>query len=204
MDKKDLPTLAFADLASWERWLRKQGAEASGLWLTFAKAGAPQPTLRKAEAIEGALCHGWIDGQLAKLDEHYFLTRFTPRRRGSPWSRINVETAQRLITEGRMAAGGLREIEAAKADGRWDNAYASQANAIVPDDLGAALKAAPAARRFFDALDGANRYAIIWRVMQAKKPDTRARRIVQYVDMLLRGETIHETAVSRGRNGKST
>jgi uncharacterized protein YdeI (YjbR/CyaY-like superfamily) len=204
MDKKDLPTLAFTDLPSWERWLRANGTAVPGLWLKFAKAGAPQPTLRKAEAIEGALCHGWIDGQLARLDEHYFLTRFTPRRRGSPWSRINRETAQRLIVEGRMAAAGLREIEAAKADGRWDNAYVSQANATVPDDLGAALKVAPAARRFFDALDSANRYAIIWRVMQAKKPETRARRIAQYIDMLLRGETIHETAASRGRAGKST
>lgn len=200
MDPKDLPVLAFADLRSWEHWLRKNGETTPGVWLKFAKAGAVQPTLSKAEAIEGALCHGWIDGQLAKFDEQYFLIRFTPRRRGSPWSRINRETAQRLLAEGRVSAKGLCEIETAKANGRWDTAYASQANTVVPSDLRAALKAAASAKKLFDALDGANRYAIIYRVMEAKKPETRARRIAQYIDMLTRGETIHPRTRGRGRS----
>jgi len=191
MDASDLPIQAFADLAAWERWLRRNGARAAGTWLKFSKAGAPTPTLAKREAIEGALCHGWIDGQLAALDRHYFLTRFTPRRPGSAWSRINRDTAQRLLDEGRVSACGLREIESAKANGCWEAAYASQANATVPPDLLAALKAAPKARKCFEALDGANRYAVIYRVMQPKTPQTRARRIEQFVAMLLRGETIH-------------
>ncbi|HEY0230450.1 MAG TPA: YdeI/OmpD-associated family protein [Dokdonella sp.] len=199
MQAKDLPIHAFADLAAWERWLRRNGERAAGAWLKFSKAGAPVPTLAKREAIEGALCHGWIDGQLAAFDAHYFLIRFTPRRRGSAWSRINRDTAQRLLAEGRVAPNGLREIETAKANGGWDSAYASQANATVPADLQAALKAAPKAKKGFDALDGANRYAIIYRVMQPKKAQTRARRIEQFVEMLLRGETIHPPGGRRKR-----
>jgi uncharacterized protein YdeI (YjbR/CyaY-like superfamily) len=191
MKSDDLPMLAFADLPAWERWLRKHGETSTGIWLKFAKAGATQPTLKKAEAIEGALCHGWIDGQLAAHDEQYFLTRFTPRRSGGAWSRINRETAQRLLKDGRVSAAGMREIDNAKSNGRWDAAYASQGKATVPADLQKALKASPAARKFFDTLDGANRYAIIYRVGDAKKPETRARRIAQYVEMLCRGETIH-------------
>ena len=190
MDPTDLPIVAFDDLESWERWLRRNGAASPGLWLKFAKAGAATPTLKKAEAIEGALCHGWIDGQLAGFDEHYFLTRFTPRRRDSPWSKINRDSALRLIAQGRVSAQGLREIEAAKANGRWDKAY-SQSKSVVPADLQAALKATPAAKRFFETLDRANRYAIIYRVNDAKKPETRAKRIAQYVDMMVREETIH-------------
>ncbi|MEP7042584.1 MAG: YdeI/OmpD-associated family protein [Dokdonella sp.] len=191
MQTKELPVHAFADLAAWERWLRTNGETAPGVWLKFSKAGAATTTLGKREAIEGALCHGWIDGQLAKFDAHYFLIRFTPRRRSSAWSRINRETVQRLLAEGRVSACGLREIESAKSSGRWDSAYASQAHAVVPPDLHAALKAAPAARQCFDALDGANRYAIIYRVMQPKKAQTRARRIAQFIEMLVRGETVH-------------
>jgi uncharacterized protein YdeI (YjbR/CyaY-like superfamily) len=191
MSPNDLPIQAFADLAEWERWLRRHGETAPGLWLKFSKAGAPTPTLAKREAIEGALCHGWIDGQLKAFDEHYFLTRFTRRRAGSAWSRINRETAQRLLDEGRVSPIGLREIETAKANGCWERAYASQANAAVPADLLAALKVVPKARAFFDALDGANRYAVIYRVVQPKTPQARARRIEQFVAMLLRGETVH-------------
>lgn len=159
--------------------------------MKLAKANAPQPTISKAQAIEAALCYGWIDGQLEKFDEHYFLVRFTPRRRGSRWSAVNRETAQALIKAGRMTSAGLREVEAAKADGRWDAAYASQSKAQCPPDLLKALAANAAARRLFEELDSANRYAVIYRVEQAKKPDTRLRRIEQYVDMLARGETIH-------------
>lgn len=148
-------------------------------------------TLKKSAAIEGALCHGWIDGQLARFDEQYFLTRFTPRRRDSPWSKINRDAVQRLVAEGRVSAHGLREIESAKENGRWDKAYASSSNAVVPSDLQAALKKVPAAKRFFEQLDRANRYAILYRINDAKKTETRARRIAQFVEMLARGETIH-------------
>lgn len=190
MDPVDLPVIAFGDLKTWERWLRKNGTTSKGLWLKFSKAGAATPTLKKSEAIEGALCHGWIDGQLAGFDEHYFLTRFTPRRRDSTWSEINRNAAVRLIAAGRVSEIGMREIEAAKANGRWEKAY-SQAKSVVPADLQAALKAAPAARRFFEALDRVNRFAIIYRVNDAKKAETRAKRIAQYVEMLARGESIH-------------
>jgi uncharacterized protein YdeI (YjbR/CyaY-like superfamily) len=191
MTGKELPITSFDDLASWEKWLRKHGATSSGLQLKFAKSGATKPTISKADAIEGALCHGWIDGQINKLDEHYYLTRFTPRRPGSRWSAINRKTAQRLMREGRMSEAGLREVERAKATGRWDTAYVSQSKAPPPADLKAALKANAAAKRAFDQLDSANRYAVIYRVQDVKKPETRARRITQYVDMLARGETIH-------------
>jgi len=150
MTGKELPITSFDDLASWEKWLRKHGATSSGLQLKFAKSGATKPTISKADAIEGALCHGWIDGQINKLDEHYYLTRFTPRRPGSRWSAINRKTAQRLMREGRMSEAGLREVERAKASGRWDTAYVSQSKAPPPADLKAALKANPAAKRAFD------------------------------------------------------
>jgi uncharacterized protein YdeI (YjbR/CyaY-like superfamily) len=196
---KEFPVLAFADLKEWEAWLKKHGASAEGLWMKLAKANAPHATIGKAQAIEGALCHGWIDGQLAKFDEHYFLIRFTPRRRGSRWSAANKATAQALIGAGRMASAGQREVDAAKADGRWESAYASQSKAQPPPDLVRALAANPPARRMFEELDGANRYAVIYRVDEAKKPETRARRIEQYIDMLARGETIHpRKGVRRG------
>jgi uncharacterized protein YdeI (YjbR/CyaY-like superfamily) len=187
----DLPVLSFVDLPAWERWLKKHGDASSGIWMKLAKAGAPQPTLDKPKAIEGALCHGWIDGQIAKLDDHYFLVRFTRRRRGSRWSAVNRSSAQRLIEAGRMSEAGLRQIEAAKADGRWETAYASQSKAQVPRDLLDALAANPAARQKFSELDSANRFAVIYRVQDAKKADTRARRIAQYVEMLAHGKTLH-------------
>ena len=159
--------------------------------MKLAKAGAPQPTLDKPKAIEGALSHGWIDGQIAKLDDHYFLVRFTRRRRGSRWSAVNRSSAQRLIEAGRMSEAGLREIEGAKADGRWETAYASQSKAQVPRDLLDALAANPAARQKFSELDSANRFSVIYRIQDAKKADTRARRIAQYVEMLAHGKTLH-------------
>ena len=198
MTDKELPIMTFDDLPAWEKWLRTHGAASGGLQLKFAKAGATRPTISKAEAVEGALCHGWIDGQLNKLDEHYYLTRFTPRRRGSRWSAINRKTAERLMHEGRMSEAGLREVELAKATGRWDTAYVSQSKAQPPADLRAALNANPAANRMFDRLDSANRYAVIYRVQDVKKPETRARRIAQYVGMLARGETIHPRRAGKG------
>jgi uncharacterized protein YdeI (YjbR/CyaY-like superfamily) len=188
---KELPVLAFDDLAAWEAWLNEQASSSDGLWMKLGKAGAPRSTIGKAQAIEGALCHGWIDGQLAKFDEHYFLVRFTPRRRGSRWSAANRETAQRLIDAGRMSSAGRLEVEAARADGRWAAAYPSQSKAECPPDLLKALAANPAAGRMFEELDSANRYAVIYRVQDAKKPETRTRRIKQYIEMLARGETIH-------------
>lgn len=187
----DLPLLAFPDAAAFRAWLEANGAAAQGFWMKFAKAGAPEPTVTKAQAIETALCFGWIDGQIAPLEAHYFRTRFTPRRPQSKWSAINRQTAERLIAEGAMAPAGLREVEAAKADGRWEAAYAPQSRAETPPDLAQALAANPAAARVFGEIDAANRYAVIYRVTEAKKPETRAARIARFVDMLARGETIH-------------
>jgi uncharacterized protein YdeI (YjbR/CyaY-like superfamily) len=144
-----------------------------------------------AEAVEAALCHGWIDGQKAKLDDARWLQRFTPRKRGSRWSRINRDKAEALIAAGRMRPAGLREIEAARADGRWDAAYDGQRTATVPEDLQRALDADPAARAAFDDLNSVNRYAILYRVQDAKRPETRARRIAQFTAMLARGEKLH-------------
>lgn len=159
--------------------------------MKLAKAGATNPTVTKAQAIEGALCHGWIDGQLGKLDDEHFLVRFTPRRPRSRWSAVNRKTAERLIEAGRMAEAGRREVEAAQADGRWEAACAPQSTAEPPEDLMAALAASPTAERMFATIDRANRYAIIYRVQDAKKTETRTRRIAEFVAMLERGEVIH-------------
>ena len=194
-ERGGLPILDFADAAAWEAWLAAQAARGDaatkGVWLRIAKAGNPASRLTKAEAIDGALCHGWIDGQIDRYDEAWFLTRFTPRKRGSKWSENNRKRAEALIAGGRMTAAGLAEIAAAKADGRWDAAYAPASTAQEPADLKAALDAEPAARAFFDTLTGANRYAILYRVQTAKKPETRAARIAKFVGMCARGETVH-------------
>lgn len=193
MDKErgGLPVLDFVDAEAWETWLATHGGNAAGLWLKIAKAGNAASSLTKAQAIDGALCHGWIDGQIDKYDEAWFLTRFTPRKRTSKWSENNRKRAEQLAADGRVAPAGLAEIEAAKADGRWDTAYAPASTAAEPEDLTAALDAVPAARAFFDTLTGANRYAILYRVQTAKKPETRAARIAKFVGMCARGETIH-------------
>lgn len=186
-----LPILAFADCATFEAWLEAQGSSALGLWLKLAKKGAPDLTLSKGEAIDAALCHGWIDGQLNKYDDHYWLVRFTPRTRGSKWSEVNRTRAIELTVEGRMRPAGLDQIEAAKADGRWTAAYAPASTAEVPPDLATALAASPDASAFFATLKGANRYAILYRIGAVKKAETRARKITEFVAMLERGETIH-------------
>jgi uncharacterized protein YdeI (YjbR/CyaY-like superfamily) len=175
----------------WEAWLRKHHADTDGAWLRIAKAGAPEASVSYAEAIESALCWGWIDGQKKGLDDAWWLQRFTPRRARSIWSKINCAKAEALVANGRMQPAGLQEIERAKADGRWDEAYDGARSSTVPDDLQAALDAQPAARAFFATLDGANRYAVLWRVQTAKKPETRAKRIELLVGMLARGEKIH-------------
>ncbi len=187
----DLPTLLFATAADLEAWLEENHAESEGIWLKIAKKGAPEPSATYAEALDLALCCGWIDSQKRGHDETHFLQRFTPRRPRGRWSRINREKAEALIAAERMRPAGLAEVEAAKADGRWEAAYEGQRTARVPADLQRELDASPAAAEFFAALDGANRYAVIYRLEEAKKPETRERRLRKFVAMLERGEMIH-------------
>ena len=198
MKSRSQPILAFTDVSDLEAHMAGQPADGEGFWLKLAKAGAPEATITKAQAIEAALRHGWIDGQLDAYDEHYFLTRMTPRRAASRWSAKNRETAERLLEAGRIKPNGLAQIEAAKQDGRWEAAYPSQGKAEPPADLQAALAANPAAQRFFETIDRANRYSIIYRVNDAKKPETRAKRIADYVAMLARGETLHPSRKTAG------
>lgn len=186
-----LPVHSFTDLPAWEAWLAAQPAGAKGLWLKLAKAGNGESALTKAQAIDGALCHGWIDGQIDKYDDAWFLTRFTPRTARSKWSEKNRKRAEELLSDGRVSPAGRAAIEAAKADGRWDAAYAPASTATEPADLKVALDANPKARAFFDTLTGANRYAILYRVHDAKKPATRAARIAKFVAMCAAGETLH-------------
>jgi uncharacterized protein YdeI (YjbR/CyaY-like superfamily) len=186
-----LPVMVFPDGAAFDVWLAEQPRTSKGLWLRLAKKGSGLASLSKAEAVDVALCHGWIDGQLDKYDDVSWLVRFTPRKRASKWSEANRTRALELIQAGRMRPAGLAEVEAAKTDGRWDAAYAPASRAQPPPDLQAALDAAPQAATFFATLTGANRYAVIYRVSTAKKPETRARRIAEFVAMLERGETIH-------------
>lgn len=183
--------LRFATQHAFEAWLRKNHAASDGVWLLIAKAGAEESTLTYPQAVEAALCHGWIDGQKKALDASHWLQRFTPRRARSLWSKTNRAKADALIESGRMQPSGLAEIDRAKADGRWDTAYDGARTAVVPHDLLAALDARPEARSFFARLDGANRYAVLWRVQTARRPETRARRIETLVEMLARGEKIH-------------
>jgi uncharacterized protein YdeI (YjbR/CyaY-like superfamily) len=181
----------FASRKEWEWWLRKNHSKTDGVWIKFAKKKSGIQTVTYEEALEVALCYGWIDGQSKGLDETHHIQRFTPRRARSVWSRLNRERALRLIAEGKMKPAGLREVERAKADGRWDAAYEPPSTAKVPDDLAKALKRNAKARRFFEALDSQNRYAILHRLMTAKKPDTRAHRLEQYVSMLAEGRKLY-------------
>jgi uncharacterized protein YdeI (YjbR/CyaY-like superfamily) len=182
--------LVVRDAAAWRRWLRAHHAEQDGVWLVLAKKGTTTPTrLTYDEALEEALCHGWIDGQVQRRDDATYVQRFTPRRARSMWSKRNVGIVGRLTSEGRMHSAGLAEVERARADGRWDAAYAGPASIEVPDDLAAALAGEPRAQAMFDILTKQNRYSVLLRVTTAKRADTRRRRIEQYVDMLARGET---------------
>ena len=184
------PTL-FKSAKAFETWLKKNHATCDGLWLKIAKRGADEPSVTYAEAVEIALCWGWIDGQKKGLDDQHFLQRFTPRRARSIWSKINVDKVAALVAAGRMQAPGHAQIEAAKADGRWAQAYDGARTSAVPADLLAALEAEPRAKAFFATINAANRYAVLWRIQTAMKAETRARRITQLVEMLARGETIH-------------
>ncbi|KAB2902195.1 MAG: bacteriocin-protection protein [Burkholderiaceae bacterium] len=189
-ESADNPTL-FKSAKAFETWLRQHHAMSPGLWLKIAKRHADEASVTYPEAVEIALCWGWIDSQKKGLDEHYFLQRFTPRRARSVWSKVNVDKVAALIEEGRMKAPGLAQVEAAKADGRWAQAYDGARTSVVPEDLIAALDAAPMAKAFFSTINAANRYAILWRIQTAVKAETRARRIAQLVEMLARGETVH-------------
>jgi uncharacterized protein YdeI (YjbR/CyaY-like superfamily) len=188
----ELPELLVPNSAEWRAWLEASHSESRGVWLVLAKKGVAHPTtLSYEEALEGAICFGWIDGQLGRRDDATFRRRFTPRQPRSPWSQRNVAIAERLRASGRMHASGEDEVRRAMTDGRWDSAYAGQASAEIPEDLRTALKANPRSQKLFQDLTSANRYAILFRIGSAKKPETRARRIEKFVEMLARGETIH-------------
>jgi uncharacterized protein YdeI (YjbR/CyaY-like superfamily) len=187
----DLPVLLFASKEGLEAWLEENHGDAEGLWLKIAKKGSGVESVDYAEALELALCFGWIDSQKRGLDEAFFLQRFTPRRPRGKWSQINRAKAEALIAASAMRPAGLAEVEAAKADGRWDAAYAGQRAATVPDDLKQELDRNEAAGEFFATLDSANRYAILYRLQEAKKPETREKRLRKFVAMLERGEKIH-------------
>jgi uncharacterized protein YdeI (YjbR/CyaY-like superfamily) len=187
----DLPVRAFRNAAAFERWLARQPADAPGIWMKIAKRDSGVASVTHAEALEVALCYGWIDGQRRKVDAVHFVQRFTPRRARSIWSKINCAKATALEESGRMQPAGRREMERAKADGRWDAAYDGQRTATVPPDLQAALDSNRAARDFFATLDSRNRYAVLWRIAEAKRPRTRVARIERFVAMLAAHEKLH-------------
>jgi len=201
LPQADLPLLTFADAESLRRWLDEQGETSPGAWLRFAKPGAPVPTVSKSDAIDCALAYGWVDGQLGSIDAHYFKTRFTPRRPNSAWSQLNCQRVERLERAGLMHPRGRAQVDQAKADGRWAAAYAGQAKAAPDADLTAALDAEPAARAQFDALDAANRFAVLYRVQQARTLEKRAAKIAELVRLLSRGETIHPRRSKRSAQG---
>jgi uncharacterized protein YdeI (YjbR/CyaY-like superfamily) len=187
----DLPVMAFPDQAAFEAWLEAEHASAPGVYVKLAKKGAGVPSVTYAELVESCLCFGWIDGRSNRLDEKYYLQRLTPRRSRSVWSQRNVDAVEALTLAGRMRPAGLAAVDAARADGRWERAYAGSATITVPDDLAAALAAEPAAQAEFEKLDGANRYAVLWRVHTAASDATRAKRITALVQTLAEGRRIH-------------
>lgn len=186
-----LEILQFKTVRGWTTWLVKNHATRPGVWVQIAKKDSGLASVTHAEALEAALCHGWIDGQRNSMDAQYFLQKFTPRRARSTWSKVNCAKALALIESGDMQPAGLAEVERAKADGRWDAAYDAQSKMTVPDDLAALLKKSVKAKTFFESLDSRNRFAILFRLQTAKKAETRERRLVNFFDMLKRGEKIH-------------
>jgi len=187
---KGLPIKLFRTLAAWEKWLAMH-ADAAGVWVQIAKKDSNETSLSQNDAIEGALCHGWIDGQKRAMDERFYMLRFTPRRPRSIWSKINVAKVEQLIASGRMQPAGMREVDAAKADGRWGAAYEGSNRMEVPAELADALATKARAQRFFQQLDRTNPYAFCWPVHTAKKPETRKARSEKFVAMMARGEKIH-------------
>jgi uncharacterized protein YdeI (YjbR/CyaY-like superfamily) len=195
---EDLPELVVSDAPAWRSWLGEHHADSRGVWLVLSRKGTITPTrLTYDQALEEALAHGWIDGQGRGRDDATYRVRFTPRRRRSAWSKRNTVIAERLTDEGRMHTAGIAEIERAKSDGRWQAAYHSSTSIEVPDDLTAALDAAPAAKSMFAILSAANRYAVLYRIQEAKRSETRASRIEQFVAMLARGETVYPQRKTR-------
>jgi len=192
MDAKNgLPILSFVSQGDWETWLEEHHHTSKGLWLKIAKKDSGINSVNYAEALDIALCHGWIDGQKGAFDDTFWLQKFTPRGPRSKWSKINVDKAVALIEAKRMKPAGLAAIEQARSDGRWEQAYDSQSKATVPEDLQRELDKNPEAAKFFATLDSANRYAVLYRIHEAKKPETRARRIEKFIGMLERQEKVH-------------
>jgi uncharacterized protein YdeI (YjbR/CyaY-like superfamily) len=190
-NRDELPTLTFASTSEWETWLESHQSESTGVWLKIAKKESGIPSISYAEALDGALCYGWIDGQKAPFDERFWLQKFTPRGRKSLWSKTNRQKALALLEEKRLRPAGLRQVELAQADGRWDAAYAGQSQMEVPGDFQSELDRRPQAREFFQTLNSANRYAVLFRIHTAKRAATRAARIQKLIDMLEKGEKIH-------------
>jgi uncharacterized protein YdeI (YjbR/CyaY-like superfamily) len=190
-EAEELPRIAFATAGVWEEWLEEHHASSSGVRIAIAKKGSAVASVHYPEVLDTALCFGWIDGRRDRLDEILFLQRFTPRRPRSRWSRINRKKAETLISEGRMRPAGLAEVERARADGRWQAAYDGQRTIEVPEDLEQELASSPGAAAFFAELSSQNRYAILYRLHDAKRPETRVRRLARFVSMLEAGETVH-------------
>jgi uncharacterized protein YdeI (YjbR/CyaY-like superfamily) len=188
---QETPVLSFASAGEWERWLKTHHASSDGLWLQFAKKGSGIPTVTYPEAVEIALCYGWIDAQMKSLGATHYVQRFVPRRPKSVWSKRNIEKVEKLIAAGRMKPAGLAQIEAAKKDGRWARAYDSPSTSTVPPDLQAALDASPKAKKFFQSLTKANRYAMLYRLQSVKRDETRQAKIKSYIAMLKAGKTLH-------------
>lgn len=191
MKTTELPIKAFASKTKWAEWLAKQHDKSAGVWLKLAKKDSGIPSVTYEEALDVALCYGWIDGQKKGFDDKYWLQKFTPRGPKSIWSKINTEKAERLIAAGEMKPAGLKAVEAARQDGRWESAYSSQRNMTVPEDFQAALDKNKKAETFFTTLNSANRYAILFRIQTAKKAETRAKRIQQFIQMLERGQKLY-------------
>ncbi|QCQ92106.1 YdeI/OmpD-associated family protein [Rhodococcus sp. SGAir0479] len=188
----DLPVQYFADQSEFREWLRANVSSSPGVWVKLAKKGSPHTSVTYAEAVEVALCFGWIDSQARRLDDDFRVQRFTPRRARSPWSKRNREAVEALLARGAMEPSGLSAVEAAKADGRWERAYAGPKDAQVPQDLREALAANPAAEAFFTTLDSRNRFAALYRIQDAKRPETRARRIATFVAQFAEGRKFYE------------
>ena len=190
-DKDNLPIVSFETQQDLEAWLNEHHADMQGMWLKLAKKGTGITSVSYAEGVESALCYGWIDGQSASFDAQYWLQKFTPRRPKSIWSKVNRDKATALLAEGRMQPAGIRQMELAKADGRWDAAYDGQSTMTVPDDLQSELDKNQQAQDFFNTLDSRNRYAILFRIQTAKKPETRSARIQKFIEMLSKNEKIY-------------
>lgn len=184
----DYPIITFASQKDWAKWLAKEHAQSDGVWIKIAKKASGIPSVDYTEALDVALCYGWIDGQLKRVDDDYYVQKFTPRRARSKWSKVNIGKVEKLTADGKMKPAGLAQIEAAKADGRWEAAYDSPRTATVPPDLQAAIDKKVKAKKTFESLTSGQRYSILYSIQDAKRPETRERRITKFVDMLARGE----------------